>query len=195
MSDQMKMRLWWRKDRVTVVPDGVDTQLFYPQPQTEARERLGWGQEERIVLFNASIDPIVKGFDLAKAAIDIARQICGDIRWVVLRGDVQPENIPLVMSAADCLLFTSKWEGSPNVIKEAIACGLPVVSVDVGDVRERLVGVDPSFIVERDAETLGKALAQILVQRRRSNGAGVIAGISGPAIAERVLSVYESVFP
>jgi len=194
MSDQMKTRLWWRKDRVTVIPDGVDTQLFYPQPQREARERLGWGKEERIVLFNASMDPIVKDFDLAKAAIDIARQICGEIRWIVLDGHVSPQSIPWMMNAADCLLLTSRWEGSPNVVKEAIACSLPVVSVDVGDVCERLIGVEPSAIVKRDPEMIARALAEMLRKPQRSNGSDLIKAISESAIAGKISSVYESVF-
>src|SRR5262249_21309276 len=136
----------------------------------EARLRLGWGLDERVVLFNAGREPKVKRLDLARAAVEAARRRCGDIRFAVLDGYVDPKEIPTWMNAADCLLFTSDWEGAPTVIQEALACDLPIVSVNVGDVPERLQGVSPSCIVARDPEALGGALADILETRERSNG-------------------------
>ena len=65
-------------------------------------------------------------------------------QWTAAR---QPDSVPLILNASDALLVTSRYEGSPNIVKEAMACGLPVVTVPVGDVAERLAGVSPSWIV------------------------------------------------
>jgi glycosyltransferase involved in cell wall biosynthesis len=97
-----------------------------------------------------------------------------------------------MMNAADCLLLTSDHEGSPNVVKEAIACGLPVVSVDVGDVRERLRGVDPSSVVARDPHELGRALASMLGERRRSNGPSLAHAFALEGVAMQVRRTYEA---
>jgi len=191
VSEQLNRRLWFGKSRADVIPRGVDTSIFSASPPGEARTRLGWDPAERIVLFNNN-EPRIKRLDLAEAAVDVARKACADIRLMVLDGTVPPERMPEVLNASDCLLVTSDSEGSPNIVKEAIACGLPVVSVDVGDVRERLGGIEPSRVVARDPEVIGKALADVLREGRRSNGPERVADISLSSVARRVLSVYEA---
>ncbi len=191
VSNQLKRKLWWGRERISVIPTGVDTTTFYPRCSHEARQQLGWGAEEQVVLFNAG-DPICKRLDLARAAIQIAESICGKIRFVALDGNVLPDLIPLMMNAADCLLLTSDWEGSPNVVKEAIACNLPVVSVDVGDVRERLRGVRPSMIAPRDATEIGKGVAEVLRLGQRSNGRESMNELSSEVISQRILNVYKA---
>lgn len=192
VSEQLRTRLWWRKNRAIVIPTGVDTEVFYPRSRDEARAELGWGNAEPVVLFNAGGDPRIKRLDLAQAAVSAVGRICGEVRFVVLNGDVAPEYIPAMMNAADCLLLTSDWEGSPNVVKEAMACNLPVVAVDAGDVRQRLEGVWPSRIVERNANALGEALAGILMLHQRSNGSTKVRDLSSAVIAQRIISLYRA---
>lgn len=192
VSDELRERLWVRKHLAGVIPTGVDTESFFPRSRNEARAQLGWGNHERVVLFNAGGNPKLKRLDLAQAAVDCARTICGDIRFVVLNGDTAPESVPIIMNAADSLLVTSCFEGSPTVVQEAMACNLPVVSVDVGDVRQRLEGVRPSRIVERDPIEIGRVLAEFLIQGERSNGSSRIHAISNDIIADRTLSVYRA---
>ncbi len=175
---------------MAVVPSGVDLQRFRPMAKAAARLRMGWKSEEKVVIFNAGFDAIRKRLDLAEAAIRIAHQWCDDIRLEVLDGSETQERMPFYLNAADCLLMTSDWEGSPNMVKEAIACNLPVVSVDVGDVKERLAYVRPSKIVSRDPIEIGRALADILLQPERSNGCEVIQDVSSEHVAERVIAVY-----
>jgi glycosyltransferase involved in cell wall biosynthesis len=110
---------------------------------------------------------------------------------VVLDGTAQPEEIPVYMNAADCLLVTSRTEGSPTVVQEAMACNLPVVSVDVGDVRERLAGVAHCAVLPgRDAAALGEALAAVLREPRRSDGRTYAAALSVETIAARLTEFY-----
>jgi teichuronic acid biosynthesis glycosyltransferase TuaC len=191
VSEQLRTRLWWRKDIAIVIPSGVDISIFHPRPKNEAREALGWRSDELVVLFNASQEPVIKRLDLAEAAVRVAEASCGKIRLVVLRGDLAPDTVPIMMAAADAILVTSDSEGSPNVVKEAMACDLPVVSVAVGDVRERLVGVTPSRVVARDAGEIGKAVAEILLQCERSNGSSMVKSISSIETAKKTIAVYQ----
>ncbi len=192
VSEQLVGRLWWGKSKVTIVTSGIDCRVFCPRPRGEARAALGWGADERIVLFNGSHRPL-KRPDLARAAVEVARGKCGPVRLVELDGTQTPDLIPVMMNAADCLIVTSDHEGSPNVVKEAIACGLPVVSRDVGDVRQRLGKVAPSQVTGDSPRELGEALAEILRCPVRSNGPQAVGEFSLDAIAAKIIAVYEAV--
>ena len=191
VSREIASKLWVRNS--TVIPTGVDTRVFAPCDRAAARRRLGFGERERIVLFNAGRNPAVKDPELAAAAVGEARGYVSELRFVVLEGDVAPDDIPLYMNAADVLLVTSKTEGSPTVVQEAMACNLPVVSVDVGDVGERLAGVAHCAVLERDPVVLGAALARVLRAPRRSDGRVHAAALSVEAIAARLAQVYKGV--
>ena len=193
VSGELKGKLWWRKKRVSIMPSGVDTTVFYPRPRDEVRAELGWGKDEKVVLFNAGREAVLKGLDLAQAAVDVARNICGEIRFVILNGHVAPGLVPAMMNAADCLTVTSKSEGSPTIVQEAIATNLPIVSVDVGDVKEVLANVSPSQVVQRDPEEIGRAIAAILMDPCRSNGYDVVKKFSLDNLALRVLDIYHKV--
>src|SRR5439155_12129005 len=125
-SREMHDRLPARVRRTNaVLPDGVDGAAFEAIDRATAREQLGWDPSERVVLFAATKPDIPrKRRWLAEAACAAAAQQIGPIRLHV-SGLTPPHAMPLLMSAADCLLHTSSLEGSPNVIKEALMCNLP----------------------------------------------------------------------
>jgi glycosyltransferase involved in cell wall biosynthesis len=193
VSARLRDQLWWRKQHALVVPSGVDMDLFRPLPKQRCRDLLGWHSAESIVLFNAGWDPLMKGLDIVRAAVKVAEQKIDRLRLVVTTFDVKPEQMPLYMNAADCLVLASFREGSPNIIKEALACNLPIVSVDVGDVPERLRGVHPSRIVAREPYQIGCALAEILSLGQRSNGREAVQQCSETQIALAIATVYRSI--
>lgn len=190
VSPQLSERIAYLSNRVHTVPCGVDTEQFRPLPRDKCRTKLGWNPHEKIVLFNARTDPIGKRLDLAESACAHARQKIPNLRLHVFRGTTPPDEMPWYYSAADCLLMTSDYEGSPMVVKEALACNLPVVSVDVGDVVERLMGVSPSMIVPRDAAALGEAVANVLIENCRSNGRDRMQDLSEDGVARKIVSIY-----
>jgi glycosyltransferase involved in cell wall biosynthesis len=97
------------------------------------------------------------------------------------------------MNASDCLLLTSDFEGSPDVIKEALACNLPIVSVDVGDVKERTEGVAGASIVGRDPRVIAAAAHEILDQGKRSSGRSKISELDAPRVRDAILALYYDV--
>jgi teichuronic acid biosynthesis glycosyltransferase TuaC len=189
-SKQLKTRLWWRRENAVVIPSGVDLELFKPGGQGVARQELSLPLSEKIVIFNAGTNPILKGLGLAQQAVAIAEKSVGRIRFIQLDGAVSPNRIPLYMNAADCLVLASKAEGSPNVVKEAMACNLPVVGVNVGDSAEQLQGVSASHIVDRDPIAMGEAIAEVLKAGQRSNGRERIERYSQQAVARLISDVY-----
>lgn len=191
VSRGVRSRLWWNKKGSYVIPTGVDVNLFQPIPLEKARKRMGWGMDERIVLFSAGVSAKNKGIDLVQLAVKYAENILGNIRLKVMDGSMDPDEVPWAMNAADCLIFASRYEGSPNVVKEAIACNLPLVSVDVGDVCEQLDGVSPSVVAARDPQAMGGALVELLKRSERSNGHLIIERISQETIARKIMTVYK----
>jgi teichuronic acid biosynthesis glycosyltransferase TuaC len=177
-----------------VIVGSVNLDLFQPMPRAEARAKVGWDAGGKTALFNIGNAPRRKRLDLAEGAVAFAQKKHPDLRLVTMAGEVTPERVPLMMSAADCLLMTSDVEGSPNVVKEAMSCNLPVVSVDVGDVVERLSEVRPSRVVERTPEALGRAVVEILDANCRSNGREIaVRDLSEQRNVERVMAVYARV--
>ena len=172
VSERLRELLWWRRGEVVVIPSGVDTGVFRPLAHATARAELNWPVDERVVLFNSGSRSKLKRLDIALATAAVTERLVPGSRMEVLYGGVDPDRIALYMNAADCLLLASDAEGSPNVIKEALACDLPIVSVDVGDVRERVSGVSPGAIVERDPERLATAIGDPSPRRtlERSHG-------------------------
>jgi len=181
--------------RVHIIPNGVDLELFRPMCPSEARAALGWSEDKIYVLFPSSPHIPGKGFDLALDVIrEASKYMSGTLEMVPL-GNVPPNRVPLYMNGCHALLMTSFSEGSPNVVKEAMACNLPIVSVPVGDVPELLVGVRECTICPRNVQLLSEALVKALVSNRRADGRSALErkGLSLMDVARRIKSIYEGV--
>jgi glycosyltransferase involved in cell wall biosynthesis len=179
--------------KATVLPNGVDVSRFRPMDKLHARAKLGWPTGERVVLFNASshTETIRKNISLARKSVDVISRTVPD---VTLREicNASPDEVQWMLNAADCLLVTSLHEGSPNIVKEAMACNLPVVSVPCGDVSERLAGALPGGVCTYDAVTLADAIKEVFKAGCRSNGLEQLMaqGLSATAVAERLSKLY-----
>jgi glycosyltransferase involved in cell wall biosynthesis len=191
-----------------VVPGGVDFELFIPVDRDEARADLGIGPDEPVVLFGGEPDRPVKGYDVFSDVLAALRERGIAARELQLTEPDQPRaDVPRKFGAADVLLFTSRRgsEGSPGVVKEANAMGLPVVSVAVGDVAEILAGVRPSAVVDFPqswgdpaaraelVRTLADRTAEVLATRARSNGREVTTWLDSATVARRIVGVYHTV--
>lgn len=187
------------KKRWSLVPCGVELSDDQLQSRAEARKVLGWKADEKKVLFAGAFDNAVKQPELAKAAI----ALLNDVELIELKGYTR-QQVNTFMCATNCLLMTSKTEGSPQVIKEAMACGCPIVSVDVGDVKERVADVDGCYVVpseelrvnsEKLIDELAKALEKALAFEGKTNGREKIIeyGLSNELVAQKIIDIYEKV--
>lgn len=142
-----------------VIPCGIDLTVFRPHDRMAARNRLGLPLRGRLVLF--PFDPLrqIKRYDLARGAVE--RLGDPDTHILTVWGK-QNEEMPWYYSAADVMLLCSKSEGSPTSVKEALACNIPVVSTDVGDVREIVDGIDGCEICDSKTESLAQGLKRVL---------------------------------
>jgi teichuronic acid biosynthesis glycosyltransferase TuaC len=156
------------QSRNWVIPDGVNRAHFSPIDRDEARRKLGWPLDEITVISVGRRDPVKRLWLAEQATALAARQIKG-LRWRVLSA-VSPHEMPLHYNAADCLIHTSASEGSPNVVKEALACNLPVVATPAGDIRELLAGVTHCAVCPPQPDLLAREVVRCVTGRPRTNG-------------------------
>jgi glycosyltransferase involved in cell wall biosynthesis len=195
----------WPGNNVAVVPNGVDFEVCRPRPRAEACAALGLDPSRRWILFGASPDRAVKGYDVYREVVArVTAELPAASPLILTEPGQSYERVVEKLNAADVLLFTSRrgHEGSPTAVKEALAVGLPVVSVDVGDAREMLEGVVPGAVVdwpedeagrERWLDRLAAETLAILESGRRSDGREKRAFLREERIAERILEVYDRV--
>jgi glycosyltransferase involved in cell wall biosynthesis len=189
-SHQMKREL--PGGNVFVIPTGVDFEMFYPMQRTQARAALGWDPESYYVLFGNDPRKPVKDFPLAQAAIARLRDRGIPAELAVASGLPQA-TVMQCINASNAILLTSKSEGSPNIVKEAMACNVPVVAVDVGDVSQVIGATEGCGVCPRDPEALAAALTRALRHHGPTTGRADIAHLDSSAVAQQVLEVYTSV--
>ncbi len=177
---------------VHVIPNGVDTELFVPMEKEMCRLRLGWKEGVKHVLFPANPARAEKDFPLAQEAVSLLGY---DAQLHVFE-NVEHKDTVYYYNAADAVLLTSKWEGSPNVIKEALACNRPLVSTNVGDVRERIEGLEGCCVAEsrEPKEIMGLLQKALTFEGKTCGREKLIAdGLDHLTIAKKLESIYKRV--
>jgi len=189
MSDEMANYLNVDAD---VIPHGIDLDKFEPMNRETAVAEVNWDLDAKHVLFLWDPSYEVKRYPMAKRVVDaVDERLKMDIRLQVVY-DVTHSSVPVYLNAADAMLLTSKREGSPNTVKESMACNLPVVAMDVGDVADQLHGIENSFVAPNET-TLVDRLETVLASNARSNGRTHADEFSKRRTAEQIISVYERV--
>jgi glycosyltransferase involved in cell wall biosynthesis len=187
-----EMKALLKMPKAHVIPNGVDLEEFFPMPKTVARKQINYHTNNKLILFVA--DPLrpEKNFKLAQQAVQSLNRCDIELMPVF---NVTPPAIPFYMNAADVLLLTSEYEGSVNVIKEAMACNLSIVSTDVGDVKRNISGVTGCYICEKNPFALAEGLAEAIKVESNSNGREKLISLKldSESIAKEIFAIYEQI--
>lgn len=178
--------------KVRVIPCGIDVHRFKPLDQRECQSFLNWDPKHFHVLFPANGGDPVKRPKLAQLAVQKLLRLGVAAEFHCLQG-IPNSEVPIWINASDVLLLTSLHEGSPVIVKEALACNLPVVSVDVGDVGERIKNIDGCYIAAADADSLAAKLTSVHCGLRRIEGRNKVCELSIEQIASKIKNFYEEV--
>jgi teichuronic acid biosynthesis glycosyltransferase TuaC len=190
VSEQMKTHLP-SSIAAHVIPSGIDFDLFRCMSQEEARLRLGLPLNERLVLFVGRPTQARKRFEISERAVEILNRSLPS--KLIIAWGVDHADMPTYMNACDVLVFTSMQEGSPNAVKEALACNLPVVSVPVGDVAMRIQGIEGCQLCADDSpETVAASLEQVLRRGQRSVSRERVKNLDEKIITGQVIRIYQS---
>lgn len=179
------------RSRIQVIPCGIDLELFKPLDRKYCRKQLGWDQDAFHILFQATGDP-VKRPELASAAVECLREQGVKVELHYLRG-VEYEQVPVWLNASDALLVTSHHEGSPTIVKESLACNLPIVSVPVGDIPRMIQGVEGCYLSASDALELAAKLQKVRMHTAGIAGCTRVDDISADHCADRLVQFYRQV--
>lgn len=194
-SIKMKQVLW-RKATTYIIPNGVDTALFDEVPRNQALEFLGWDKKVNHIIFLSNPSRPEKNYKLAKRTIS-------DLKAKGFQVELHPvfqeksENLKYYYSAATALVLTSFHEGSPNVIKEALACNCPIVSTDVGDVAINIANLEGCFLAPFDAEGFSREVVKVIefgntIGRTKGRERINDLDFDKKIIAEKIIHIYEN---
>jgi teichuronic acid biosynthesis glycosyltransferase TuaC len=172
-----------------IIPCGIDLDMFIPVDKMTSRSILGLTPTKKYILFASSFNNKVKNFPLAKEAVELVNS---EIEIIELKNKDRIE-VKYLLCAVDLLLLTSTSEGSPQIIKEAMACNCPIVTTDVGDVKEVISDSKFCFIVDFSAESIKEKILLILEQGQRSNGSDIIKRFDNSTISKEVYEIYKKV--
>jgi len=177
--------------KVSIIPNGVDFEFFKPMDKLEAQKSIGFDHRKRHVVFFLSHpnrkEKNVELANLAMSSIDPEKVEFHIVSYI------EPTQIPKYLCAADLLLLTSFHEGSPNIIKEAMACCTPIVSTNVGDVEDTLGRTEGCYICSYDVKDVREKINQALAFNGRTNGRNNIARLDAGVIANRIIDLYRRV--
>ena len=174
----------------SLIPCGVDINLFSPVDKVLARKDMGLDNAFTYILFAGAFQNKVKNAALAQASV------AGIPKVTLLElKDYSREQVALLMNAVDVALMTSFTEGSPQFVKEAMACNCPVVSVPVGDVSEVLTGVEGCYISTYEPADVAEKIRLVLETGKRIEGREriIYLKLDSDSVARRILEVYNSV--
>jgi len=176
---------------VVVIPNGVDLGRFKVIEKDVAKRKIGYNNKRHII-FVSDPDRYEKNYQLAKSSFDLLKHDNIELDTIY---NIINDLMPYYYCGADLLLLTSLWEGSPNVIKEAMACNLPIVSTDVGDVKEIIGDTEGCFICSYDPKDVAEKIKMALEFGKRTNGRERIKklDLDSDSIAKKIIIVYEEV--
>ena len=167
----------------------MDFEVFHPEDMNDIRLIEGLDSQKKYVLFPSYFENPVKNRALAENAINILNE---DIVLLELKNKSRAE-VSRIINSVDVLLLTSFSEGSPQVIKEAMACNCPIVATNVGDIKEVIGETEGCYITSFDCHDVAEKLKMALTFGKRTNGREKIKRFDNKIVASTIYNVYKEV--
>jgi teichuronic acid biosynthesis glycosyltransferase TuaC len=179
--------------KTSIIPNGIVLDEFYPLPTLDCKIKLGWDTSKKHVLFFYTEGQVVKNSSMAKEVMEIVKQKI-PVAELVIATKIPHENLVYYYNASDIMILTSFHEGSNNSLKEARACNLPIVSVDVGDAKERLKYVNACHVIDSyDPDEFAEKVVEVLKSGKKSDGTRYSDEVSIGNVASQIIEVYKKV--
>lgn len=183
-------KLYLKPKNYTIKPCGIE--MTDVVEKNTAKQKMGLPNNKYNILFGGSFSNLRKNVALANAALEILHR--DDINLIEMKG-FNREQVTLLYNGCDMLLLPTKSEGSPQVLKEAMAYNCPVVATDVADIAYLLDGVSNCYVTSFDPQDVAVKIVQVLACGQRTNGRERIEKLQleNSQVAKTIYSIYQQV--
>ena len=197
-------KVYFKAKSYSIIPCGVSLEDCFLMDKAEARKQLGWSDDKKYIMFGGAYSNTRKNYELLKQAVE---QLDGDIECLEMRG-LTREQCVLRMNACDVFALPTKNEGSPQALKEAMACNCPIVATDVADIKHLLGDLPGHYVLankkgtpsdwvgdETSVEEMAELLKQALEFEGRTEGRKRIVelGYTNELVAKRIIEIYNRI--
>ena len=208
--------VYFKAKNHSIIPCGVNMDDCHVIDQVAARQQLGFEDGVKYILFGGGFDNLRKNYAILREAVERIEQVpwvpveggerCGNIVCLEMKGLSRAECV-LRMNACDLFALPSHSEGSPQALKEAMACNCPILATDIADVRTLLGELPGHYILrnprktherwdadEKSLDEMVTLLQEALHFSGRTNGCDRILemGLSNEQVAQRLIAIYQS---
>lgn len=185
-----------KNTNIESISNGVDLELFKELDKKYCKEKLGLSAKKKYFLFTAAENNQnrpEKRYDIIKAAKELVNKN-KEFEILFLSGATH-EEVPYYINACEAVLLSSDYEGSPNIVKEALACNIPVVSTDVGNVSQMIGDLNHCFIINQSPEDFAGKIKYFIeseTEKRTSGRARLeTLELSKELVANKINSIYK----
>lgn len=182
--------------KLSIIPNGVNLEVFRELDKTECKIRLNLDVNKKYFLFTAGENGQgrpEKRFDIISEAFKILKIDGYDEIEILCMNNVNHKDVPLYINSCEAVLLSSDYEGSPNIIKETMACNISIISTDVGNVKEMIEGIANCFIVQQDAKAFAQKIKDVLEainQKIDARNRLIKIGLDEKDVALKILDIY-----
>lgn len=177
------------KEKMFIIPNGVNFNKFRPLNRIEACKKLELNSNKKNILFLGNRLSHNKNFELLKKSLKYLSE--KDYNLIDFEYPINKDLIPIYMNASNVLVLCSYFEGSPNIIKEAMACNVPIVSVNVGDVSDVIKNTKGCYLVEYNEKEMAEAIKKS-TNFKRTNGRDNIGHLEISKVALKIKAIYNN---
>ena len=213
VAQHIRDMVYFKNRNYSIIPCGVSLDDCFLMDKSEARKQLGWDPNKKYIMFGGAFSNTRKNYALLKQAVDILNlqfetlNSKSLIEIVEMRG-LSREQCVLRMNACDVFALPTKNEGSPQALKEAMACNCPIVATDVADIKYLLGDLPGHYVLpnkkgnaawwggdEHSVEELAELLKEALVFEGRTEGRKRIIelGYTNDLVAKKIIKIYENI--
>lgn len=192
VAQHIKNKMYFRpKKDFLILPCGIDLDQSIVIEKNKATKCLNLNSNKINILFGGAFSNKRKNYKLALEAIALI-DLPKDINLIELK-NYNREEVTKLLNACDIALLTSKSEGSPQFIKEAMACNCPIVSTDVGDIKYLIGNTEGCYLTTSEPQDIANKIKLAINFGKRTNGRKNILDFDNKIIAGKIIEVYKRV--